>query len=100
MANPQESLQGLSQGDFSTLDALKNLVAVTYEASGLDPQTFILVRMAALATLDAAPASWLMNIAVGGEAGLSREQLLGGKLAVETAPGKGTRIIVEVPRKH
>ena len=65
MPDPQESLQELSQGDFSTLDALKNLVAVSYEESGLDPQTFMLVRMAALATLDAAPASWLMNLAVG-----------------------------------
>jgi hypothetical protein len=92
MANPQESLQGLSQGDFATLDALKNLVAVTYEASGLDPQTFMLVRMAALATLDAAPASWLMNIAVGSEAGLAREQLLGTLIAI--APVIGTARVV------
>ena len=61
MENPQESLQGLAQGDFSMLDALKDLVAVSYVESGLDPQTFMLVRMAALATLDAAPASWFMN---------------------------------------
>ena len=66
MADPQESLQGLAQGDFSMLDALKDLVAVSYVESGLDPQTFMLVRMAALATLDAAPASWFMNLAAGG----------------------------------
>ena len=92
MPNPQESLQELSQGDFSTLDALKNLVAVSYETSGLDPQTFMLVRMAALATLDAAPASWLMNIAVGGEAGLAPEQLLGTLIAI--APVIGTARVV------
>ena len=29
-----------------------------------------------------------------------RAQAIGGQLSVETAPGKGTQIIVEVPRKH
>jgi len=92
MANPQESLQGLAQGDFSMLDALKDLVAVSYVESGLDPQTFMLVRMAALATLDAAPASWLMNIEVGSEAGLTAEQMLGTLIAI--APVIGTARIV------
>ena len=92
MTNPQESLQGLAQGDFSMLDALKDLVAVSYVESGLDPQTFMLVRMAALATLDAAPASWLMNIEVGSEAGLTAEQMLGTLIAI--APVIGTARIV------
>jgi len=91
-ANTQESLQGLAQGDFSSRDALQSLIAGTYEASGLDPQTFMLVRMAALATLDAAPASWLMNIVVGGEAGLAPEQLLGTLIAI--APVIGTARVV------
>ena len=92
MTNPLESLQVLAQGDFSTLDALKSLIADTYEASGLDPQTFMLVRMAALATLDAAPASWMMNISVSGEAGLAPEQILGTLIAI--APVIGTARIV------
>ena len=45
MENPQESLQGLAQGNLS-LDAWQNLIAVSFEESGLDPQTFMLVRMA------------------------------------------------------
>jgi 4-carboxymuconolactone decarboxylase len=92
MENPLESLQVLAQGDFSTLDALKSLIADTYEASGLDPQTFMLVRMAALATLDAAPASWMMNISVSGEAGLAPEKILGTLIAI--APVIGTARIV------
>jgi 4-carboxymuconolactone decarboxylase len=51
------------------LDALQRYIESSFEESGLDPQTFMLIRIAALATLDAAPASWLMNIAVSGEAG-------------------------------
>jgi 4-carboxymuconolactone decarboxylase len=91
MENPQESLQGLAQGNLA-LDAWQNMIAVSFEASGLDPQTFMLVRMAALATLDAAPASWLMNITVGGEAGLAPEQLLGTLIAL--APVIGTARVV------
>ena len=92
MVNPLESLRVLAQGDFSTLDALQSLLADTIEASGLDPQTFMLVRMAALATLDAAPASWMMNIAVSNEAGLAPELMLGTLIAI--APVIGTARIV------
>ena len=92
MENPLESLHVLAQGDFSTLDALKSLIADTYEASGLDPQTFMLVRMAALATLDAAPASWMMNIGGSSEAGLAPELILGTLIAI--APVIGTARIV------
>ena len=50
-ASAQESLQGLSQGDASRLGFLRDIIANSYTESGLDPQTFMLVRMAALATL-------------------------------------------------
>ena len=89
---PQETLQGLAQGDFSTVDALKSMLVDTYEASGLDPQTFMLVRMAALAAMDAAPVSWLVNMTVSGEAGLAPEQLLGTLIAI--APVIGTARVV------
>jgi 4-carboxymuconolactone decarboxylase len=66
----------------------------SFKESGLDPQTFMLVHMAALATLDAAPASWLMNIAVSGAAGLEPERILGTLIAI--APVIGTARIVSV----
>ena len=91
-ASAQESLEGLSQGDASRLGFLRDIIAHSYTESGLHPQTFMLVRMAALATLDAAPASWLMNIAVGGEAGLDPELILGTLIAI--APVIGTARIV------
>jgi len=92
MVNPQESLQGLAQGDLSMLNVLQRMIEGTFEESGLDPQTFMLVRMAALATLDAAPASWLMNIEASGEAGLAPERILGTLIAI--APVIGTARIV------
>ncbi len=88
----QESLQGLSEGDVSNMGFLQDMIASSYTESGLDPQTFMLVRMAALATLDAAPASWLMNIAVSGEAGLDPEQILGTLIAI--TPVIGTARVV------
>ena len=48
--------------------------------------------MAALATLDAAPASWLMNIKVSGEAGVLPERVLGTLIAI--APVIGTARVV------
>ena len=92
ISNPQESLQGLAQGDVNVLPVLVHMTEGTFEESGLDPQTFMLVRMAALATLDAAPASWMVNLGVSGEAGLTAERILGMLIAI--APVIGTARIV------
>jgi 4-carboxymuconolactone decarboxylase len=92
IVSPQESLQGLAQGDPTVLNVLQRMVEGTFEESGLDPHTFMLVRMVALATLDAAPASWLMNIEAGGEAGLAPESILGTLIAI--APVIGTARVV------
>jgi hypothetical protein len=91
-ASARESLQGLSEGDASKMGYLQDLIARSYTESGLDPQTFMLVRMAALAALDAEPASWLMNIAVSGEAGLGPDLTLG--LLIAIAPVIGTARVV------
>ena len=92
MANPNETLQILSEGDLSVLDVLMRMTEGSLEESGLDPETFMLVRMAALATLDAAPASWLMNIKVSGETGVLPERVLGTLIAI--APVIGTARVV------
>ncbi len=92
MTNPKETLQTLAEGDLSVLDTLVHMTEGTLEASGLDPETFMLVRLASLATLDAAPASWLVNIKVGGEAGLTPERIVGTLIAV--APVIGTARVV------
>jgi hypothetical protein len=91
-ASAQESLEGLSEGDVSRLGFLQDLISHSYTESGLDPQTFMLVRMAALAAMDAAPASWLMNIAVSGEAGIDPESILGTLIAI--SPVIGTARVV------
>lgn len=92
MTNANETLQVLAEGDLSVLDTLTHMTEGSFEASGLDPESFMLVRLAALATLDAAPASWLVNIKIGGEAGLTPERMVGTLIAV--APVIGTARVV------
>lgn len=44
----RESLKGLAQGDATKLGFLQSVIENSFKESGLDPQTFMLVRMAAL----------------------------------------------------
>jgi 4-carboxymuconolactone decarboxylase len=92
MTNANETLRVLSEGDLSVLTALLRMQEGSLEESGLDPETFMLTRIAALATLDAAPASWLMNLGVSGEIGISPERIVGTLIAI--APVIGTARIV------
>lgn len=92
MENSNETLQTLSQGDLSVLDILMRMTEGSLEESGLEPEAFMLVRIAALATLDAAPASWLVNFKASSEAGVSPERVLGTLVAI--APVIGTARVV------
>ena len=92
MTDPNETLRVLSEGDLSVLTALLRMHEGSLEESGLDPETFMLTRIAALATLDAAPASWLMNLGVTGEIGISPERIVGTLIAI--APVIGTARVV------
>jgi len=92
MTNPNETLRVLSEGDLSVLNTLVRMHEGSLEESGLDPETFMLVRIAALTTLDAAPASWLVNLKASGEAGIAPERILGTLVAI--APVIGTSRVV------
>ncbi len=87
-----ETLQRLNNGDLGVLDQLARMTAGSLEASGLDAETFMLVRMAALASIDAAPASWFANLSAAGGADIPRERIIGTLIAI--APVIGTARIV------
>ena len=74
MQTPTDSLKGLAQGDPDVVEQLTKMTAGTLERSGLDDQTFMLVRIAALVASDAAPVSYLANLAVSAEAGLDLKE--------------------------
>jgi len=90
--NALANLQRLAQGDPTVMSFVRPAIESSFRESGLDPKTFMLVRIAALAALDAAPASWMMNIQASGEAGLDPEMVLGTLVAV--LPVIGTARVV------
>jgi len=78
--------------DTPVLDLLGSMTADSIEASGLDAETLMLVRIAALIAVDAPPASYLMNLGAAGELGIGEEQVRGVLAAV--APIVGTPRVV------
>jgi alkylhydroperoxidase/carboxymuconolactone decarboxylase family protein YurZ len=79
------------------LDLLAGMTADSIEASSLDTETLMLVRIAALAAVDAPPVSYLLNLAAAGEVGLDAEQVRGVLAAV--APIIGTARVASATGK-
>ena len=69
------------------LDALVQMNEGIPERSGLDDQTFMLVRIAALASTGAPPASYLLNLEAASEVGLTVEQVQGVLIAIAPVVG-------------
>jgi 4-carboxymuconolactone decarboxylase len=74
--------------DKPVLDLLARMTADSVEVSTLDAQTLMLVRIAALVSVDAPPASYLMNLGMAAEVDIDGEQVRGVLAAV--APIVGT----------
>lgn len=70
------------------LDLLASMTADSLEASSLDAETLMLVRIAALVAVDASPASYLLNLGAASDLGIDAEQVRGVLAAV--APIVGT----------
>jgi 4-carboxymuconolactone decarboxylase len=83
--------------DTPVLDLLGKMTADSLEVASLDAETLMLVRLAALVAVDAAPASYLMNLAAAGEVGVDEEAAQGVLLAI--APIVGTARVVSAAGK-
>ena len=70
------------------LDLLAAMTTQSLEASSLDPETLMLVRIAALVAVDAPPASYMLNLAAAKDIGIDEEQVRGVFAAI--APIVGT----------
>jgi 4-carboxymuconolactone decarboxylase len=77
-----------STSETPVLDLLASMTTDSINASSLDGNTLMLVRIAALVAVDAPPASYLLNLAAASETGLDAEQVRGVLAAV--APIVGT----------
>ena len=88
--------------DSPILDLLATMNRAGIEASKLDPQSLMLVRLAALVAVDAAPVSYMLNLEMAGEVDLDSEQIEGmlaaiapivGSARVASAAGKMVRAL-------
>ena len=77
-----------STSETPVLDLLANMTADSVAASSLDPETLMLVRIAALVAVDAPSFSYLMNLEVASELDIDPERIRGVLAAV--APIVGT----------
>jgi len=78
----------MAKGEAPVLEALADINAVSLERTELDPVSLILVRLAALAAVDAPPASYLAHVGPAAEVGVTAEQAQ--DLLVAVAPIVGT----------
>lgn len=86
-----------STSETPVLDLLESMTADSLEASSLDPETLALVRIAALAAVDAPPISYLLNLGMASEIGIDAEQVRGVLAAI--APIVGTARIASATGK-
>ena len=77
----------MSEVNAPVLDTLVGMNEGIPERSGLDAETFMLVRIAALASTGAPPASYLLNLEMASEVGLSVEQVQGVLIAIAPVVG-------------
>ena len=79
------------------LDLLAGMTAASVEASSLDPETLMLVRIAALAAVDAPAVSYMLNLGAASEIGIDAEQVRGVLAAI--APIVGTARVASATAK-
>ncbi len=79
------------------LDLLASMTADSIEASSLDAETLMLVRIAALVAMDAPPVSYALNLEVVGDLEIDAEKVQGVLAAV--APIVGTARIASATSK-
>ena len=87
MTTAQENLSSVSQGDAPVLETLVLMNLDSLEQCGLDEQTYHLSRLAALVAMDAAPVSYLINLGMAADAGLTIEQAQGVLVAIAPIVG-------------
>jgi 4-carboxymuconolactone decarboxylase len=88
----EQTLRGVSMGDAHLLEKLLSMQLENLEASGLDPRTYALVKIATLIAVDAPPASYVAQIAFAREAGVTTDEIIG--VLVAAAPQVGIPKVV------
>jgi alkylhydroperoxidase/carboxymuconolactone decarboxylase family protein YurZ len=83
--------------DEPVLDLLVSMTTDSLEASSLDAETLMLVRIAALVAVDAPASSYLMNLGAAGQTGVDSDQVQGVLAAVAPIVG-APRVVAAVSK--
>ncbi len=82
-----DQLEGLAMQKEDIVASLLEMQLHNLEASGLDPRTYSLVKIAALIALDAPPASYTAQVEFAREAGVGPDEIL--RVLIAVAPQVG-----------
>ena len=82
------TLDRIAAGDTPVLESVLAMHVDALERSGLDPQTYVLVRLAALVAVGGPPVSYAVTIAAAADAGVTMEQAQ--SVLIALAPLVGT----------
>lgn len=85
---PEGTLGSIAQGNTPVLERLIAMNLDSLEGSGLDEKTYFLARLAALVAMDAAPVSYVMNLGLAADAGVTLEDVQG--ILIGIAPVVGS----------
>lgn len=77
-----------STSEMPVVNLLANMTKMSVDASSLDPETLMLVRIAALASADAPPTSYLANLGAAADLDIDADRVTGVLTAI--APIIGT----------
>jgi alkylhydroperoxidase/carboxymuconolactone decarboxylase family protein YurZ len=91
-----DALSSLALGDSGFLGEAMNMREQLRADSSLDSKSFALVKIAALVALDAAPASYLLQVQLALDAGASPREILGVLTAVAPQTGMA-RVVAAAP---
>jgi len=95
-AATRDSLSGLSTGDLDVLEEGLKLREAWQAQSGLDARSYAMCKIAALVAMDAPPASYVFQVALALDAGVTPNEILGVLKAVAPQVG-GPRVVAAAP---
>ena len=84
---PDNALGRIAAGEAPVLETLLEMNLDAAERSGLDSETYLLVRLAALVAMDAAPVSYLITLGAAADSGLSIEKMQAVLVAIAPVVG-------------
>jgi alkylhydroperoxidase/carboxymuconolactone decarboxylase family protein YurZ len=88
--------RGVAQHDPTVLEGLFKARIDNLEASGLDPKTYSIANLAALIAVDAAPASYIWQVGLALESGVTPEEILGLLVALNPVLGNA-KVVAAAP---